>query len=111
MNTIKFRGKDQRGNTFYGSYDQNMGAIFDNQYAAVYAVEKNSVQQFVGFDSDGRELYDGDNVIDSHGDSYTVRLAPILENDKGVLIFADLPDGRLEPRPVELRLVRDNPGG
>lgn len=84
MRQIKFRGKDNRGNTFYGSYDQNMGAIYDNQYAAVYAVEQNSVQQFVGYDSNGKELYDGDSVFDSHGNSYTVCLAPILENNNGV---------------------------
>ena len=85
MTKIKFRAKDLKtGEYHYGDLLQheNQTAICTSAYAFVYcAVKKKSVQgvfnvdpetvaQFVGYDKDGNELYEGDPVRDENGEGW-----------------------------------------
>ena len=64
---IKFRGRTKSGEFVYGDLihmtDNRIGIIFDKRVAAV-EVDPDSVAQLVGFDSDGREVYEGDIIVD-----------------------------------------------
>ena len=71
---IKFRGRDRRGNVFYGSYDQSTATINDFEYAECHAVEPESVAQLIGYDVNGKEIYEGDVVIGEYGDKVVARL-------------------------------------
>ena len=46
-------------------------------------VEKNSVAQLVGYDSDGKEVYETDLLIDSDGHEWSAELLPQAEMDCG----------------------------
>ena len=68
MNKIKFRGRGLKDKKlYYGSYVHTMPqssfpAIIDN--GGFYnEVDPDSVAQFVGYDADGKEIYEGDKMI------------------------------------------------
>lgn len=85
MKTIKFRGRvpdsDKRdgGRIVYGSlveYDFGIykfwiNPLVDNRN---YPVEPDSVAQLIGYDVDGKEVYEGDTLIDILGNEYTARI-------------------------------------
>ncbi len=48
-----------------------------------YGVDPDSVVQFVGYDSDDNEIYEGDELIDSAGHEWTAVLLPKAEMDCG----------------------------
>ncbi len=63
---IKFRGKAENGEYVYGdlmqgNYDESAFHIKPRKKRPVY-VDKNSVAQLVGYDSNGDEVYEGDIV-------------------------------------------------
>jgi len=70
---IKFRGKAENGEYVYGdlmqgNYDESAFRIKPRKKRPVY-VDKNSVAQLVGYDVDGKEVYEGDAIIDTRDDS------------------------------------------
>ena len=100
MKKIKFRGlaiEDYTGKPItekkfvYG----NVWANEDNSYVIIgeykdkkgccynYKVDPDSVAQFVGYDADGKEVYEGDEMIDSAGHEWTAILLPQAEMDCG----------------------------
>ena len=72
MREIKFRGKTPKGEIVYGDLNQ-MGR---HVYIDDWCVEKDSVAQLCGLDSNGDEVYEGDTVA-SQGKEYTARLLPV----------------------------------
>lgn len=62
---IKFRGRDvHTGEYRYGLYfeDEDGAAIQDGN--RVYLVDRDSIVQFVGYDADGKAVYEGDVLFD-----------------------------------------------
>ena len=84
MRPIKFRARDINGNFVYGLLTKkkirSSGevryaiATGDCTAAETIPVNENSIRQLVGVDSDGNEVYEGDEVIGEHGEEVTVRL-------------------------------------
>lgn len=90
MKKFKFRGlavKDHNGNNIepkivYG----NIWVSEDGKYVIIgeregqmcynYEVEPESVRQLVGVDKNGREVYDGDQVINQKGDPVYAYMRP-----------------------------------
>ena len=57
---IKFRGRDKNGKFRYGDFnDIDLGTIFAD-------VDEDSIALLVGYDSDGREVYEGDELADNY---------------------------------------------
>lgn len=54
-----------------------------------YPVEPESIAQFVGHDKDGREVYEGDILVDKEGNGFTARLVCRVLDDEGFLL--DIP--------------------
>ena len=91
---IKFRGKLSRsaynvkiyppkilnaGTVVYGDLIHfRDGVLIRTEYdyyenkAIEYFVDPDSVAQLVGYDDDGKELYENDTVVDENGDEYRV---------------------------------------
>ena len=78
MRQIKFRGRDGRGNVFFGDLvhvSKNQVVIHD-KYGLNHPVKPESVAQLVDCDIDGTEYYEGDErLIDgvTHVGSLTVQ--------------------------------------
>ena len=76
MRTIKFRGRDINGNFVYGfltkkkirSSGEIRYAIATGNCTAgeTIPVNENSIAQFIGLDSAGNEIYEGD-LLETHG--------------------------------------------
>lgn len=77
MRQIKFRARDAYGQYRYGDlWQRNDGTlIYDEVW---HRVKRDSVAQLVGVDSDGREVYEGDIVVDKYGEEYTAQLTATL---------------------------------
>lgn len=81
MRTIKFRGRVFDGHRFnagemvYGSLITYKEGLFDryeiqrveDEFFVNYRVDEDSIAQFVGYDADGREVYEGDILVDDNG--------------------------------------------
>ena len=83
---IKFRGRDIRGRTLFGDIRHNNGGCFMFDGDFWYEVDSDSIAQFVGYDKDGREIYEGDELTDNRaeftGDKVTAVLQPYLRHTK-----------------------------
>lgn len=68
MREIKFRGTDNNGIVIYGNYHQysrSECAIGDGKRLAF--IKPESVAQLVGHDKHGKEVYEGDTLLDEFG--------------------------------------------
>ena len=77
MREIKFRGQDLvSGNLLFGDLLHARGELLILEFGSKVArtVKKDSVAQLVGYDCDGKEIYEGDKVIDKDGDELTAVL-------------------------------------
>lgn len=83
---IKFRARDRYGEVFYGSFDEDTCTIDCWDIAETIVVERDTVAQLVGYDKDGREVYEGDELTDNRaeftGDKVTAVLQPYLRHTK-----------------------------
>ena len=93
MRTIKFRGRDMTGHFVYGlltkkrirhSGEISWAIATGTRQSEVIPVNENSIAQLVGYDSDGREVYEGDILVDSDG------------NETPAMLFALQFDGKLK---------------
>ena len=93
MRTIKFRGRDMTGHFVYGlltkkrirhSGEISWAIATGTRQSEVIPVNENSIAQLVGFDSDGREVYEGDILVDKNG------------NETPAMLFALQFDGKLK---------------
>ena len=93
MRTIKFRGRDMTGHFVYGlltkkrirhSGEISWAIATGIRQSEVIPVNENSIAQLVGFDSDGREVYEGDILVDENG------------NETPAMLFALQFDGKLK---------------
>ena len=87
MRKIKFRGLTLEGKFIYGDY-RHIGFcphIYKREqcYYEERAVEvaPESVAQLVGIDSNGKEVYEGDVIVDQHGIEYTAYLVGIADGE------------------------------
>ena len=79
MRPIKFRGRDiDTGDFVYGHFAENADgdSLITKDFNVGYQVDPDSVAQFVGYDKNGAEVYEGDLLVDKHGIGYVVRLIP-----------------------------------
>lgn len=83
MKTIKFRGRDvDNGEYVYGEFGQGatsgepMIYFYDEDAQQWVGAEiySDSVAQLVGYDVDGKEVYEGDTLTDILGNEYTARI-------------------------------------
>ena len=85
--TIKFRGKrSDNGEFVYG----NLAHIHPEFYIGGREVNPESVAQLVGYDCDGREVYEGDFLVNDNGDGFFAELVGAVLTDEGFL-HADIP--------------------
>ena len=107
MEKIKFRGRDKSGEYHYGGiykFDFDDGSsrcaiieqIYENEiekavgiyYLSEIEVEPESVAQFVGYDADGNEVYEGDKVHGISGTmighTFTARRANVAQSTNGM---------------------------
>lgn len=70
MRKIKFRGINKRGEYVYGDLTHIKRRI----YVSGYKVDPSGVAQFIGEDSNGTEVYEGDLLIDKAGNIFVAQL-------------------------------------
>ena len=84
MRKIKFRGKELNGQYICGWFAMKFNddgdyvpvIIWDAENPAYYSeVYPESIAQLVGYDSEGKEVYEGDKVVDKYGHEMTAELS------------------------------------
>ena len=89
---IKFRGRDAYGKLHYGDLWQRTDGmiLFDHDETVWQRVHPESVAQLVGYDCDGREVYEGDFLVNDNGDGFLAELICAVLTDEG-FFHADIP--------------------
>ena len=82
MRPIKFRGRDIRGRTLFGDIRHNNGGCFMFDGDFWYEVDSDSIAQLVGYDKDGKEVYEGDIIVDENGGEMPAMLFAIQFDGK-----------------------------
>lgn len=112
MRVIKFRGRvidsDKRdgGRIVFGSLVDHGESkhcprywIYPLEGDRNFPVAPDSIAQLVGYDKDGKEVYEGDTLIDSEGYEYLVSL-------QGMVLLQPLKkDGYVAHLPADLRTM------
>lgn len=91
MKKIKFRGKDiQTGKFIYGdlihSHSEKGGVLISEERpisTPARWVAPDSVAQFVGYDADGKEIYEGDVCVSKYVIEEKAKLISAFLNIKG----------------------------
>lgn len=90
MRKIKFRGRDKNGKVIYGDFnDIDLSTIFAG-------VEDDCIDQLVGYDADGNEVYEGDEVVGKSGTTWvavlgtTLTLPEFAKSDRELLQLENL---------------------
>lgn len=77
MRTIKFRGLTSKGKTVYGYAFRRLGnktwEIMD-YYLNMWQIKKDTLAQLCGVDKNGREVYEGDSLLDDIGMPHTAQI-------------------------------------
>ena len=76
MRQIKFRARDLNGYVIYGGISRNGRAIVLDDYGSCAQVDPASIRQLVGHDVNGKEVYEGDVLLDELDCEWEARLNP-----------------------------------
>ena len=82
MRPIKFRARDINGKIYFGSFDEDTNTIDCWDIAETVVVKRDTVAQLVGYDKDGKEVYEGDIIIDENDEEMPAMLLAIQFNGK-----------------------------
>lgn len=81
MRTIKFRGVTSKGKIVYGYafkyFKQKSWYILDER-AEQWRIKSESLAQFVGYDANGKEVYEGDTLIADDGAEFVASLQGVV---------------------------------
>lgn len=86
MRKIKFRGKRANGEFVFGSYccevycDIAKLHVIIDERGEEFSIDSNSVDQLVGYDANGNEVYEGDRLTDADGNEHVARLESVTQN-------------------------------
>ena len=99
MRPIKFRGRSYNGEFYYGELqwidNERYRKLHERkeQIITIYNgdfhvdVDPESVAQLVGYDSDGREVYEGDVLIHASGEEWIAALGSYARNKAGLATY------------------------
>lgn len=78
MRQIKFRGLDLSGKMRYGFYVECSGVSYITENHDGDEVDPDTVAQLVGYDKNGKEVYEGDTLIDDDGAEFLAQLQGVV---------------------------------
>ena len=106
MIEFKFRWQTNDGEMQFARFEVFDGKLYlkteENRKPLARNVNPMSISRFVGYDADGKEVYEGDVFSDKYGHSLTARLNPQAVTNDGHFRFDWLPDN------CEFRIMPDD---
>ncbi len=94
MKPIKFRGKRLDNGELicgdllhYGKYETCIRSYLfpDKNSFSTLPVDSNSIAQLVGYDADGKEVYEGDALVDEEGMPINSLYVGIIDSDSNTI--------------------------